>query len=68
MNFSTKKQGEARIMIYNNIGSLVKEFTHSTSTGQNIASFNVRGWNQGVYLVRVVSDSESDTVRLIVAE
>ncbi|MEZ5107306.1 MAG: LamG-like jellyroll fold domain-containing protein [Draconibacterium sp.] len=68
VKFNSKSAKEANIQVFSNTGSLLKEINHPSIAGQNIASFNVRGWNKGIYLVRVVSDSESDTVRLIVAE
>jgi hypothetical protein len=68
IKFNSKSTEEANIQVFSNTGALLKEITHSSIAGQNLASFNVRGWNQGIYFVRVISDSTSETVRLVVAK
>ncbi|RIH66901.1 T9SS C-terminal target domain-containing protein [Mariniphaga sediminis] len=68
LKFNSKKSGTAQISIYNSAGMLQKGFSYSTVSGQNIATFDVRGWRTGIYLVRVASESNSETVRLVVTE
>jgi hypothetical protein len=64
--FNAKKAGMANIQLFNSTGMLVKEFTHSSINGQNTVRFSVKDWRPGMYLVRVISDSAPETVRLVV--
>uniref|UniRef100_UPI003216F74E LamG-like jellyroll fold domain-containing protein n=1 Tax=uncultured Draconibacterium sp. TaxID=1573823 RepID=UPI003216F74E len=68
VRFTSHKADEARIHIYNNAGILVKDIVHSTVSGPNIATFDVRGWRNGIYLVRVVSDNNCESVRFVVTK
>ncbi len=67
IRFNAKNAGVAQVQVFNSTGAMITGFTHSTIAGQNLATFNVNGWNQGFYFVRVISDSTSETVRLVVA-
>ncbi|MDD2382179.1 MAG: endonuclease/exonuclease/phosphatase family protein [Mariniphaga sp.] len=64
--FNAKKAGMANIQLFNSTGMLVKELTHSSINGQNTVTFSVKDWRPGMYLVRVISDSAPETVRLVV--
>jgi hypothetical protein len=64
--FNAKKAGMANIQLFNSTGMLVKGFTHSSVSGQNTVTFSVKDWRPGMYLVRVISDSAPETVRLVV--
>ena len=68
VNFAIKKEGDVRIQVYSNTGILVNETTYSAVTGQNETSFNVSGWSPGIYMVRLISESASEAVRLVVAK
>lgn len=67
IRFNAKNAGVAQVQVFNSTGAMISGFTHSTIAGQNLATFNVNGWKQGFYFVRVISDSTSETVRLVVA-
>jgi hypothetical protein len=56
----------ANIQLFNSTGMLVKELTHSSINGQNTVTFSVKDWRPEMYLVRVISDSAPETVRLVV--
>jgi endonuclease/exonuclease/phosphatase family metal-dependent hydrolase len=64
--FNAKKAGMANIQLFNSTGMLVKELTHSSINGQNTVTFSVKDWRPEMYLVRVISDSAPETVRLVV--
>lgn len=64
VDFYLPRQRDARITIYNNTGNPVEEVTQPGAVGYNHAAFDVSGWAAGVYLIRVVSGSESDVARL----
>ena len=66
LKFNMNDSGNAHIFIYNNTGALVKGSTQSAVAGQNVTTFDVKGWVPGIYYVRVVSVSGSESVRLVV--
>jgi len=68
LTFNMKSSSNARILIYNNIGILVKDIRYTGTVGQNEATFDVSGWLSGIYFVKVVSESNSEVVRLVVAK
>jgi len=68
LQYNATVQGNARILIYNNIGMLVRDITRQSVAGQNEVTFDIGGWLPGIYLVKVVSENNSQVVRFIVAE
>jgi hypothetical protein len=68
IKFSAKKEGIAEVQVFNSTGTMIKGFSHSTINGQNLASFNVNGWNHGIYFVRITTNAVSETVRLVVSK
>jgi len=68
INFTMNQKADARILVYNMNGAAVKGFAVSAIPGKNQASFNVNGWVPGIYLVRVLAGSTSETVRLMVTQ
>jgi len=68
ISFNVNQKAETRIMIYNLNGAVVKGFTYPSSVGQNQTSFNVNGWAPGIYLVRLLTGSTSETTRLVVTK
>jgi len=68
LTFSMQASRGARILIYNNIGVLVKDIAYSGTKGQNRTAINVKGWESGLYFVKVVSGSSAEVVRFVVAK
>jgi len=66
--FNAEVSGETDILVYSNMGSLVKEVSVTTRTGMNKAVFDVKGLIPGIYLVRIITGSSSATTRLVVAK
>jgi len=68
IKFSSKNSGNAKIRIYNAVGTLVKELNESTVSGKNLTTMNVSGWAPGIYFVRIASENNSETVRFVVSK
>jgi len=64
VDLNLNRQGEIRIIVYNNTGVPVKEFSQAGESGYNKATFDVNGWVSGAYFVKVISKSGSDVARL----
>jgi hypothetical protein len=68
LEFSAGKNGTAEIQIMNNQGALINEFSTPVISGRNKTDLSVYDWNTGVYLIRVISESNTETHRLIVTK
>jgi hypothetical protein len=68
LKFSSKKEGNAQVLIFSNTGVLVKGISHPVINGLNEVDFNVSGWSTGIYLVRVISGADSESIRLVVTK
>jgi len=66
--FNSEAFGETSILVYNNTGVLIKGISADSMPGPNKTSFNVGGWVPGIYLVRVVSGSLTESARLVVTD
>ncbi|RIH66903.1 T9SS C-terminal target domain-containing protein [Mariniphaga sediminis] len=68
VDFNSKKAGDAYVLVFSNTGVLVKEIPHPVINGLNKVDFNVSGWPTGIYLVRVVSGADSESIRMVVTK
>ncbi len=68
LQFNAVTQSNTHILIYNNIGMLIRDVTRQSVTGRNEVAIDVRGWQPGIYLIKVVSGNNSQVVRFIVAD
>jgi hypothetical protein len=68
LEFSADKNGMAEIQIINNQGALINEFSTPVIPGRNKTDLSVYDWNTGVYLIRVIAESKTETHRLIVTK
>ncbi|RIH66902.1 T9SS C-terminal target domain-containing protein [Mariniphaga sediminis] len=68
VTFNSKRFGDAKVMIYNTLGTLVNEIPVTAEQGINRTTFDVNEWVTGIYLVRIVNGEKSETIQMVVSK
>jgi len=64
--FEAAAPSVATITIFDIAGRKLLEETVKTNNGSNTYSFSTKGWNRGVYLIRLKANTETRTERFVV--
>lgn len=66
VKFSVKDEAQAKLTVYNILGTKVYEDKFKTTNGENTYDLNASDWSNGIYLLTISYKNHTETKRIVI--